>query len=121
MTEQTRYSGRFLLEVAAWEVGLLLVYLASLSAFSPSELVAGGLYALPAAALAGAARRAARASWRPAPGWATWLAWLPLAVPADTALLFRQLFRRNLVGRFRVVVLPHETAARQSARVALGG
>src|SRR3954454_10103807 len=114
MTEQSRHSGRFLLEVAAWEVVLLLVYLAFLSAFSPPELVAGGLCALPAAVLAGAARRAVRASWCPAPGWATWFAWLPLAVPADTALLFRQLFRRNLMGRFRVVVLRHEGAARES-------
>jgi multisubunit Na+/H+ antiporter MnhE subunit len=75
---------RALLEVAAWWAALLLVWLATLTAFSLEELATASALAVPCALAARAARRAAGIRWRIKPGWARWLLSVPWSVLHDT-------------------------------------
>jgi multisubunit Na+/H+ antiporter MnhE subunit len=76
---------RALTEVVAWWAALLLVWLATLDAFSFEELAIAGALAVPAAWAARAARGAMGIHWRVEPGWARWLLSVPWAVLHDTA------------------------------------
>jgi multisubunit Na+/H+ antiporter MnhE subunit len=78
-----------------WWALLVGVWLLTLAAFSPAELVAGAVAALPCAAGAVAGRRAMDGAWRARPGWLRWLVPLPLAVVADSCRVLLVPFRRR--------------------------
>lgn len=76
-------------EVAVWWAVLLLVWLASLNAFSYAELATAAGLALPCAFAARAARIAANGRWRLDPRVLRWLLRAPWAVLHDTAAVLR--------------------------------
>lgn len=76
-------------EVAAWWVVGLLLWLATVSPVTVEELVLAALCALPCASAARAARRAVGVRWRMRARWFGWAIGLPLAVVTDTARLAR--------------------------------
>lgn len=76
-------------EIGVWWAVLLLVWLATLNAFSFEELgLAAGL-ALPSAFAARAARIAAGGRWRVDPRWVRWLLVTPWAILHDTVSVLR--------------------------------
>jgi multisubunit Na+/H+ antiporter MnhE subunit len=112
-------------EVAAWWVVLTFVWVASLSAATAPDVLAGAVCGLLCAVLAVAARRAIGQAWRPVPRWAAWLGPLLLAVPADTArLLIRVLPRlvrdRRSAGSLRRIRPPAGEEAAAGFRRAWG-
>jgi multisubunit Na+/H+ antiporter MnhE subunit len=71
-------------EIAVWWAVLLLVWLASLNAFSFAELGTAAGLALPCAFAARAGRVAAGMRWRVNARWARWLLSMPWAILHDT-------------------------------------
>lgn len=82
-------------EIAVWWAVLLLVWLASLNAFSYAELGTAAGLALPCAFAARAARIAAGGRWKVTARWTRWLAAVPWAVLHDTAAVLRLATRRD--------------------------
>ncbi|HJP78916.1 MAG TPA: Na+/H+ antiporter subunit E [Pseudonocardiaceae bacterium] len=76
-------------EIAAWWAVLLLVWLASLNAFSYAELATAAGLALPCAFAARAGRIAASGRWRVKARWARWLLFAPAAILHDTVAVLR--------------------------------
>lgn len=95
-----------------WWALLVGVWLVTVTAFSPVELVAGVVAALPCAAAAVAGRRAVNGAWRVRPGWWQWLLPMPLAVVAESCRVllvpFRRGRRRGGTGRLEEVRLRRE-------------
>jgi hypothetical protein len=113
-----------LLETLAWWPPLCGLWLLTLSAFSVAELLAAVALALPCAAAATVARRAAGASWRVRTSWARWLIPLPAAVLADTVRVLLAVLHRPVVagarGQLRRVTLhPESDPARAAGQRAL--
>jgi multisubunit Na+/H+ antiporter MnhE subunit len=109
------------LEVAAWELVLAVVYLATLASYSRGELVVAVAVALPAAILARVARRASGARWQLPRGWWRWTALVPVAVVADFARVLTRFGRRDVAGQFRELHVPDEPAVRVESRLAVAG
>lgn len=76
-------------EIAVWWAVLLLVWLASLNAFSFAELGTAAGLALPCAFAARAGRIAAGGRWRLDWHWARWLLSVPWAILHDTVSVLR--------------------------------
>jgi len=99
------------LEIAAWWLAGFLIWIATLAAASPAELITGALAATVCAVLARLARRAMggqpglrRGMWR---RWAWWAALVPAAAIADLTRVVGWLIagRREPVADDRVVEL----------------
>jgi multisubunit Na+/H+ antiporter MnhE subunit len=82
-------------EIAAWWAVLLLVWLASLNAFSYTELGTAAGLAIPCAFAARGARIAASGRWRVRARWARWLLFAPSAILHDTAAVLRLAAKRD--------------------------
>ena len=112
-----------LLETVAWWPLLVGVWVLTLSSVSVSELAFAAAAALPCAALATAARRAIRGSWRADLGWLRWLPALVGALAADTArvlaLGLRHARSRQLPAGLSTVELGSSPAGRRSGHAAL--
>jgi hypothetical protein len=111
--------------VAVWWAVLTAAYTATLSVATGPELVGAAACAAVCALLAVAARRAARARWRPDRRWAGWLAPLAVSIAGDTARLFTRVLPRLLAGRpsggkARTMAEPGDVRARAAARRAFG-
>jgi multisubunit Na+/H+ antiporter MnhE subunit len=81
-------------EIAAWWVVGLLLWLATVSPVTVEEVVPAVICALACAPAARAARQAVGARWRMRARWFGWTRWLPTAVVADTARLARHWWGR---------------------------
>ncbi|WP_213453479.1 hypothetical protein [Rhizomonospora bruguierae] len=104
-------------ELAAWWIGLTLVWTATLSGLDLLDLVTGAAGAGLCAAAAIAGRRAVAACWRPDPRWAAWLGRLAVSIPVDTARLLPLAPRRrdgHLVERRPAAEPPARAAARRA-------
>jgi hypothetical protein len=117
--------GRAAIEVAVWWAVLTVVYIATLSVVTGPELLGAAACAAACAVLAVAARRAARARWRPERRWTGWLAPLAVSIAADTVRLFALVLPRLFAGRpsggkLRTMAQPGDERARSAARRAFG-
>jgi multisubunit Na+/H+ antiporter MnhE subunit len=109
-------------EIAAWWLVLVLVWLATLTVFSMQELIASAVFALPCAVAARHGRRAATGHLSVRPGWARWLLAVPWAVLHDTVGVLALALRADRPDddEFREVTLAREAdPARQAGREAL--
>jgi multisubunit Na+/H+ antiporter MnhE subunit len=106
---------RAVAEVAAWWAVLVLVWLATLTAFSCQELVTAAVLALPCAVAARAARRAAGVHWTFRPRWARWLLAAPTAILHDTAGVLLLAVKRREEDSFREVPMPEHPDGGQAA------
>jgi multisubunit Na+/H+ antiporter MnhE subunit len=93
------------LELLAWELVCVAVWMASLSAWSPHELVVAVAASVPAAVAGAGARRAVRGAWRLPSQTLRWAALVPLAVVADAGRVLSLPFRRGETGEWRTLRL----------------
>jgi hypothetical protein len=91
-----------------WWVLSVGLWLLTVAPVSLPEIPTAAVAALPCAALAVAARRAAGSTWRPRAEWLRWLPVLPVSVLADTA---RVLTGRREPGGVRRIGLSDEPDA----------
>jgi multisubunit Na+/H+ antiporter MnhE subunit len=96
------------LEIAGWWAVLVLVWLATLNAYSVEELSVAGVLAVPCAIVARTARRAGAGHWTVRAGWVRWLWWLPWSVVRDTVAVLA-LATRPDGDDFRTVALAGAT------------
>lgn len=103
-----------------WWAFLVVVWIATLSAFSVAEVVVAAAAAVPCAIAARAARRAAGLRWVVPSGWSRWLLALPGAVVHDTAAALRLAARsHSRDDEFRKLGVPGERdEARWAGRAA---
>lgn len=101
---------RALLEITAWWVILVLVWIATLTAVTVQELVAAGVLAVPCAVLARLGRQATGIHWPMRAVWFRWPLRLPWAVLHDTVAVLALAFRRDNPqdDRFSEVPLPDQ-------------
>jgi multisubunit Na+/H+ antiporter MnhE subunit len=113
---------RALVEVTAWWVVLVLVWIATLATVTVQELVVAGVLAVPCAYLARLGRQAVGVSWPMRASWLRWLLRVPWAVLHDTVAVALLAARpdRPQDDRFREIPLsdqdgPSTGAAREAA------
>jgi multisubunit Na+/H+ antiporter MnhE subunit len=105
------------LEITAWWVVLVLVWLATLTTVSVQELVVAGVLAVPCALLARLGRRAVGVDWPIRTVWLRWLVGIPWAVLHDTVAVLRLAVApdRPEDDRFRELPLPEQDGPGHSA------
>lgn len=103
-------------EILMWWVFTDAVWLASLSSVTLSELAVAGVWTLPCAVLARAARHANGGNWRFRIRWVTWAA----LVARDVALQTVQAWRYVLIPRRRRAVMTVVPLPEEDERAAIG-
>ena len=99
------------MEITAWWVALVGVWLTTLNTYSVAELITAAVLAVPCAVAARAGRRAAGLRWRVDLRWSRWLPALPSAIGHDTVAALSLGLRRRTRERddeFRALPLPVE-------------
>jgi multisubunit Na+/H+ antiporter MnhE subunit len=107
------------LEFACWWSASVVVWLASLSAFSGHDLLVAVVCGLPSAAVALAARRAIGGAWRPSVAVVGWLLVLPWSLAVDTVRVLSLPWRphaRNTGGFGEVPLGPTGDTAEAAGR-----
>lgn len=115
----TGYPADVIREVLPWWLGLIGLWVLTLSTPSWPEIVVAAVAAVPCAFAARAARRAVGGAWRPRPSWLRWLLTIPGTAVRESASALVKVVRHPRAGRFDTVGLPAEPDAVRDARAAL--
>lgn len=91
------------LELVAWYVVAVGIWMASLSAWSGQELVVAAGCAVPCAVAAVGARRAVDGAWRAPTGAMRWVLLLPAAIVVDAVRVLSWPARSRSEGTFRTI------------------
>lgn len=111
---------RAVVEIVVWWPVLVLVWLATLNAFSWQELATSAVLALPCAVAARAARRAAGVHWTFRRAWGRWLLAVPAAIAHDTVGVLVLAVKRSGADEFREVPMsPHPDGGQEAAATAI--